>query len=96
MFSCSCPHRGPPPAPNTTVAGRPAPHRTLTFATGSQPSCQGNQAGALGSREDEELSSKGNEQGFITGPGPGGREILTSPPPSAQLGISEESGGKRP
>lgn len=44
------------------MAGLPASHRTLTFASGSQPSCQGNQAGVLGSSDDEELCSKGKEQ----------------------------------
>lgn len=34
-----------PNPPNTTVAGQPAPHCTLTFAPRRQPSCQGNQAG---------------------------------------------------
>ena len=67
----------------------------LTFATGRQPRYRGNQAGVLGSREDEALSSKENEQGFITGPGPGCHEILTSHPPWAQLGVFEESGGER-
>ena len=74
---------GGPSSPNTTGAGLLAPHRTLTFATGSQPSCPGNQAGVLGSREGEEPSSKENGRGFITGPGPGCHEILTSHPPSA-------------